>query len=98
MREEYLSILKEVAAAAPHQRVVVHRQLNTGIAGARNAGLSIAQGKYIKFLDADDLITPGSIDLQINEMNAKGTQADVGGYRVISDSMEVLAESIGPIA
>lgn len=98
VREEDLSILKEVAAAAPHQRVVVHRQLNTGIAGARNAGLSIAQGKYVKFLDADDLITPGSINLQINEMNAKGTHADVGGYRVISDSMEVLAESIGPIA
>jgi glycosyltransferase involved in cell wall biosynthesis len=98
VRVEELSILKEVAAAAPHQRVVVHRQLNTGIAGARNAGLSIAQGKYVKFLDADDLITPGSIDLQINEMNATGTQADVGGYRVISDSAEVLAESIGPIA
>lgn len=98
VRAEDLAILEKVTAAADHQRVVVHSQLNTGIAGARNAGLSLAQGKYVKFLDADDLITPGSIDVQIREMSQQGSQADVGGYRVISDSMQVLTESIGPIA
>lgn len=96
-KEEDLAVLRSISAAAPHQRVFVLSQPNTGIAGARNAGLSQAQGKYVKFLDADDLITPGSIDVQINEMNEQGTQADVGGYRVVSDAMEVLAESIGPI-
>lgn len=41
---------------------VIH-QKNKGLSGARNAGLKIARGKYIYFLDSDDTI---SDDLLIN--------------------------------
>lgn len=37
--------------------VVIH-QPNCGVSTARNVGVSVARGKYVIFVDADDVITP----------------------------------------
>lgn len=97
-RAEDLKILQSLSPAEPHQRVIIHRQDNQGIAGARNAGLGLARGQFIKFLDSDDLLVNGSLDVQLAEMERAQSFADVGGYQVVSDNMEVIAESIGPIS
>jgi GT2 family glycosyltransferase len=41
------------------------RQDNAGLAAARNRGLLEAQGEYVVFLDADDLLVPGYLRSQI---------------------------------
>jgi glycosyltransferase involved in cell wall biosynthesis len=46
-------------------RIIARRQVNAGACVARNTGLSIASGKWIKFLDADDVLKPDCIELQI---------------------------------
>lgn len=46
-------------ALAPFEdRIVLHRQENRGLAGARNAGIRLATGDFVGFLDSDDVWLP----------------------------------------
>jgi glycosyltransferase involved in cell wall biosynthesis len=42
--------------------VIIIDQDNRGLAGARNTGMHDAKGKYVYFLDADDLIVPQCLE------------------------------------
>lgn len=44
--------------AEKDSRIRVIHQVNGGVSSARNAGLDVAKGKYIYFVDSDDYIEP----------------------------------------
>ncbi len=58
---------REVIASryAGDERVVYLFREQTGVAGARNAGLAGARGELIAFLDSDDVWRPGKLSLQL---------------------------------
>lgn len=47
------AICDEYAQKYPDNIVVIHKE-NGGVSSARNAGLELAEGKYINFIDSDD--------------------------------------------
>ena len=51
--------------------VLVCKEKNEGAAAARNIGLSMAQGRYIAFLDADDVWFPEKLERELCFMKNK---------------------------
>ena len=66
-------------------RIKIINKENGGVSIARNAGLEIASGEYIGFIDADDYIDENFFELLYNE--AKENDADVacGGIKREND-------------
>ncbi|MGA1977587.1 MAG: glycosyltransferase [Bacteroidales bacterium] len=48
---------------------VIHTE-NNGLSAARNTGFKLSRGKYIQFLDADDILSPEKFELQLEVFNS----------------------------
>ena len=91
-RDATLSVLRTLEG--PGVRVV--DQPNRGASAARNAGLRAATGRYIQFLDADDLLARGKISGQLSMLEgaAEGTVATARWARFRDDpASAVVTES-----
>jgi glycosyltransferase involved in cell wall biosynthesis len=56
--------------------LVIFRQENRGLSGARNAGLERCTGELVQFLDSDDLLVREKLEHQVRHLRAD-PQADV---------------------
>jgi teichuronic acid biosynthesis glycosyltransferase TuaG len=62
-----------IAGATVDPRIRAHRtERNSGVAAARNAGLELARGSLICFLDADDRWRPQKLERQVAFMGQTG--------------------------
>lgn len=63
-RDESLSVCRDYAER--DCRLIVISQKNGGPGAARNAGLRVARGRYLSFVDSDDTLTPGAYGRMLN--------------------------------
>ena len=77
--DETLEILKEYGAKDGRITILNHKQ-NLGAAVARNAGLAVAQGKYLLFLDSDDFFEPDMCEKMFQQAQKDEADVVVSGY------------------
>ena len=78
-----------VARDFPEMRLV--RTSNRGASAARNLGTSLASGRYLQYLDADDLLRPEKIARQRALLDATGADVAYGQWRRLSGA------ELGPV-
>ena len=73
-------------AKADNRIVVIHKE-NGGLSDARNAGLDIARGEYIMFVDSDDYIAPDCVETLLGCLKEHDADVSMCSYAV-TDSTE----------
>lgn len=70
-------------------RITIIEQENKGLSAARNAGMKLATGKWIYFVDSDDMIAPYAIEKVVD--SAKKYDADMVKFEKINfeDGQEI---------
>ena len=74
--------------AEQDRRIRVIHQENAGVSAARNAGISIARGEYIGFVDPDDWIAPEMYEKLLTCMDKYSADMAVCGYTYCSEAGE----------
>jgi glycosyltransferase involved in cell wall biosynthesis len=89
--DEYATIDKRIH--------IIHKE-NGGVSSARNAGLKVEQGKYVCFIDADDIVDKNYViklyepftnytdnDISICECKIAGTKTEIKGNKVCDKNL-----------
>lgn len=68
--------------AEQKENIVYHEKENGGVSSARNIGIRLAEGKYIMFLDADDTLSPGSLEAIYDFFEKHSNDVDLVTYSI----------------
>jgi teichuronic acid biosynthesis glycosyltransferase TuaG len=69
---------------------LVHASKNNGVAATRNLALAAAHGKYIAFLDSDDIWAPEKLEKQISFMMKNDYAFTFTSYQLIDETGQEL--------
>lgn len=69
--------------AKKDKRIKVIHKVNGGLSDARNAGIDIADGEYIAFVDSDDWIHPQMYEILYNGIMQNGVTISVCEYKEV---------------
>lgn len=94
-KDNTVSIVKQYAKNEPRIKLV--EKTNNGGAGvARNDSILRAKGRYIAFLDSDDLWMPEKLSKQISFMQHNNVPFSYAGYQKFTGDKKLLGEIIPP--
>ena len=78
-------ILRSYQTKYPERMEVINQE-NRGLSGARNAALKVLKGRYITFLDSDDVMSESAIEALLDK--ADGKDIIQGGWYTFEQSGE----------
>lgn len=96
------SALKVMEYASTHPNVTLIRKENGGVSSARNIGIDKATGKYLMFIDADDYLAPGGIDIALDLIRRHNADLLKFGYRCVQsdaplDTVSIDLQNVKPV-
>lgn len=84
---DFCGVICDEYAKRDNRIRVVHKE-NGGLSSARNAGLDIAQGTYISFVDSDDYVHPKMLELLYEAIDKQEDTISVCDYCFAPDITE----------
>ena len=75
--------------AAGHGNVRVIHQLNRGLSGARNAGIAVATGQFVLFVDSDDFLEPNVFGELVKQGEDRNLDILRFNYQNVNEAGEV---------
>jgi CDP-glycerol glycerophosphotransferase len=85
------------AYAARDPRVQVLHQANAGLGATRNRGVALATGRYLAFLDADDLVPPTAYAHMVASLEGSGSDLVTGDIRRLTSLGHRRSPTFSPI-
>lgn len=73
--------------AKKDERILVRHQENEGLSAARNAGLNLSHGKYLSFVDADDVVHRCYVEILYHLCRAESCKISCCGYQTFSQAV-----------
>ena len=77
--------------AEQDSRIKVLHQRNAGQASARNAGLAVAKGEYISFVDSDDTVEPYMLEVLKEMFTTFGCDIAMCGHRLVQENEDFVS-------
>ena len=88
-----VEIVEKISKEDPRVRII-RQEVNGGAAKARNRSLCEATGRYIAYLDADDIWKPTKLEKQVEFMKANHCGFSCASYEVIDDEGRALNKEV----
>ena len=93
--DDSLAIAQRIASQ-DSRVLVLHLDVNAGVAAARNAGIQAAGGDWIAFLDSDDRWHSEKLLAQLEHMQRAGARVSYCAYQRVDEVGRVLSTVVPP--
>jgi len=91
--DEDLNLIKEIQKKDNRIKIIKNKK-KMGAGTSRNIGISKSTGKYIAFLDADDLWHPEKLKIQINFMKENNYFISHTSYSIINENKNIIGKRV----
>lgn len=71
--------------ATNDERIKVIHKKNGGLSDARNAGMAVAKGEYLSFVDSDDMLPPDAMEILLHTAISEQADMVIGGHSRFED-------------
>lgn len=84
--------------AAKDARIKVIHQENRGSGAARNAGLNLMTGRYLMFVDSDDMIANGMIYAMVKQIEKEGIILAAANIEFVDEDDNIVRETADAVS